>query len=210
MNPTYWLRHPHLLLSRVRYWVWERLNPDKPWMCPGTVKFCEGHLMQSMSAIEFGSGRSTAWLSRKVGRLVSIEHDAAWHERVRRALERDQVTNVDYRLISLDHVVSEPEWPSYSPLPHYVSVLDEFPDGSFDLVVVDGHYRTHCIRHCIPKLKASGYLLVDDTNLWPSRDCIPVPTEWAVVDKSTNGLKYAVVWQAPATGHDTPAMGGLT
>lgn len=196
MNLAFWLRRPNLLFSRLRYWMWERLNPDKPWLCPGTVRFCEQRLGDSMVALEFGSGRSTRWFARRVARLVSIEHNLSWYEDVRRMLDADRRSNVDYRLITLDHPEAEPEHSSYSPLPRYVSVLDEFLDGTFDLIVVDGHYRTTCIRQAITKLKPGGFLLVDDTNLWPSLADLPVPSNWPLVDESTNGIKRTAVWQA--------------
>ena len=40
MNLWYWLRRPHLIPARLRYWAWERRNPDKPWLTPGAVAFC--------------------------------------------------------------------------------------------------------------------------------------------------------------------------
>jgi len=39
---------------------------------------------------------------------------------------------------------------------------------------------------------------VDDTNLWPSIETLPIPKNWKVVDNSTNGVKRTVIWQAPA------------
>ncbi len=75
MALRFWVSRPRQLLARLRYWVWERMNPDKPWMCPDTIKFCEAHLSRSMKALEFGSGRSTMWFSTKVGHLTSVEHD---------------------------------------------------------------------------------------------------------------------------------------
>ncbi|MCS7033521.1 MAG: class I SAM-dependent methyltransferase [Phycisphaerae bacterium] len=190
----FWLKRPRLAVARVRYWLWEKANPDKPWMCPGTVRFCQTHLSKSMSAIEFGSGRSTRWFAERVGRLISIEHNPQWYAQVQKQLE--EVKNVDYRLIPLNHPESEPERAEYSPVPDYVAIADALADRSIDFAVVDGHYRTHCVRHLIPKIAAGGYLLVDDINLWPSPQALPVPAHWPIVDDSTNGIKRCIIWQA--------------
>lgn len=79
----YRLRHPGQLWPRIRYWWWERRNPDKPWLTPGAVAFLDGHLTPEMAGLEFGSGRSTAWFARKLARLVSVEHHEEWFKIVR-------------------------------------------------------------------------------------------------------------------------------
>jgi hypothetical protein len=200
MNVRFWISNPSLIVPRLRYWVWEKANAHKPWMCTGTIGFCREHLVRSMSALEFGSGRSTAWFAGMVGHLTSVEHNPGWHGQVGRQLAEQRVANVDYRFVPLDHPEAEPERPDYDPTPAYVAVLDEFADGSLDLVIVDGHYRTNCIRRAVPKIKPGGYLLVDDANMWPSLEAIPIPDRWEVVDDSTNGLKRCVIWQAPRPG----------
>jgi predicted O-methyltransferase YrrM len=196
MAIRFWLTRPRLLIHRLRFWVWERLNPDKPWLCPGTVAFCQAHLTQSMRALEFGSGRSTRWFAARVGHLTSIEHNPGWYERVKQDLTAAGVGNVDYRHVPLDHPEQEGEREEYHPVPSYVAVADDFADGSLGFVVVDGHYRTHCVRRAVPKIGPGGYLLVDDVNLWPSPAALPVPADWRIVDDSTNGIKRCVIWQA--------------
>lgn len=196
MAIRFWLTHPRMFFHRLRYWLWERLNPGKPWLCPGTVRFCELHLKKSMAALEFGSGRSTRWFSSQVRTLTSVEHDVRWSEQVRAGLAKAHVNNVDYRLIALNHPEAEPERSQYHPVPDYVAVADGFADASLDLIIVDGHYRTHCILHAVPKLAPGGFLLVDDINLWPSPDVLPIPPSWRIVDDSANGLKRCIVWRA--------------
>jgi predicted O-methyltransferase YrrM len=173
------------------------MNPGKPWLCRGAVVYCEGVLTKSMTAIEFGSGRSTAWFAKHVGRLTSVEHDSGWHSQVAATLERERIANVDYRLVPLEHPENEPERATYEPLPAYVAVLNAFDDESLDLVVVDGHYRTTCIVNCLSKLRPNGLLLVDDVNLWPSESAIPVPANWPLVSRSSNGIKRTCVWRKP-------------
>ena len=195
MNTGFWLRHPLLLLTRLRYFAWEKLNPDKPWLCPGTVRFCADHLNRSMCLLEYGSGRSTPWFAQRVGHLTSVENQADWHAEISRRLRGLQVTNVDYRLVPLEHPEHEAEHVECDPMAAYVRVADKFADGSLDMAIVDGHYRNHCIRRVTPKLKAGGYLLVDDVNFWPAIEVLPVPRTWEIVDDSTNGLKRCLIWQ---------------
>jgi hypothetical protein len=149
-----------------------------------------------MTALEFGSGRSTRWFSRLVGHLISVEHDSQWFEVVRQQLA-ETCKNVDYRLVPLNHPRSEPERAEYSPLPDYVAVADGVADQSLGFAVVDGHYRTTCVRHLIPKIALGGYLLVDDINICPLPESLPIPSGWRVADDSNNGVKRCIIWQAP-------------
>jgi hypothetical protein len=193
----FWLQRPKAFFYRLKYWIWEKLHPHKPWMCPGTVDFCEKHLSRSMSVLEFGSGRSTVWFAQRAGNLISIEHNSVWYQLVKKKIETANLTNVDLRWIPLDHSLTEPEREFYEKCPDCVAVLDEFPDASFDLIIVDGHYRTNCTRKCLSKIKPGGYLLLDDANLWNSFDVLEIPQDWLVVNQSTNGIKTAIIWQKP-------------
>jgi predicted O-methyltransferase YrrM len=192
----YWIRHPGQLFARIRYWWWEKRNPDKPWLTPGAVDFLESHVKSDMTALELGSGRSTLWYASKVGRLISVEHDAAWFERVKGQLAAADCRNVDYRFVPLDHPESEPERPEYHPLPAYVRTITECADNSLDFVVVDGHYRSSCIAAVLSKIKPGGLLLVDDANMWPD-NVPPVPRDWPEVSRTTNGIKFTVIWRKP-------------
>lgn len=197
MAILYWLKRPRQAVARIRFWLWENANPDLPWMCPDTIKFCRSILNKSMNAVEFGSGRSSRWFASHVGKLICVEHRPEWFEDVQQILSHANVKNVDFRLVPLDHAESDPEREEYNPVPAYVAVADQLKDQTIDFAVVDGHYRTHCVRHLIPKMKPGGYLLVDDINFWPSPADLPVPASWRIVDDSTNGIKRCIIWQAP-------------
>lgn len=197
MNLRHWLRDPRRAVARARYWMWEKYNPDKPWLCPGTVRFLEREISPTWHALEFGSGRSSVWFAGKVAKLTSVEANEGWYCTVGAQLRAKSVCNVDYRLVTLDHPAGEDEWPVYDPIPRYVAAADAFGDGELGLVVVDGHYRTHCVRRSVPKIRPGGLLLVDDVERWPDLSAIPVPADWPVADLSSNGLKQTCVWLRP-------------
>jgi hypothetical protein len=130
---------------------------------------------------------------------VSVDHDAAWHGIVSEQLRSAGLSNVDYRLVPLDHAVDRPEPPLSSARPRYVAVADEFLDGSIDFVLVDGHYRTHCIVAAAPKISPGGYLVIDDLDLWPSTAALSIPPGFELVSESTNGLKRTGIWRRTET-----------
>jgi hypothetical protein len=103
-----------------------------------------------MQAIEFGSGRSTKWFSARVGSLVSIEHNQNWYSDVSKQLAAAQIRNVTLRCVPLAHPIDEAERNTYDPTPEYLAVADAIEDQSLDFAIVNGHYRTNCIRRLVP------------------------------------------------------------
>ncbi len=190
----FYLGHPARIAARLKYLAWERLNPDKPWLTPGAVHYCELNLRKDMVAIEWGSGRSTAWLAKQVGKLVSVEHDRHWYERVRE--EIGVAPNIDFRYVALDHPEQQECVRDYPEVPKYVAVVNEFPDESIDFAAVDGHYRPACIKALERKLKPGGLMLLDDVNMLPLERWF-IPKEWALVSHTTNGLKTTGIWRRP-------------
>jgi hypothetical protein len=69
--------------------VWNRLTgkgKNVPWMAPPAVK----HLDQLLSAedvvLELGAGASTVWFARRTRRVVSLEPNLSWAQRVNETL----------------------------------------------------------------------------------------------------------------------------
>jgi hypothetical protein len=194
MTLRYWAAHPVAAVKRARALIWERTHPDHPWFSAGAVRFLDEHLVRDGVGLEWGSGRSSRWIASRLNRLISIEHDPAWHAAM--AGQLAAAGNVDYRLIPLDHPEAAPTPPLYDPVPRYVAVVDEFSDQSLDFVEVDGHYRQACVIAGAQKLKPGGLLLIDDTNLLPKAEW-QVPPGWPLVHESDRGNAVTSIWRRP-------------
>ena len=98
--------------------------------------------------LEWGSGRSTAWLAERVAHVVTVEHDPGWHTVVQIDLLREGVASkLDYRLIEAHgHQLDEPEQHPYA------QVANEIKDKSLDFVVVDRQMRLRCIQLGLSKV----------------------------------------------------------
>jgi predicted O-methyltransferase YrrM len=177
----------------------ELRHPGEPWMSPGAVRFLETRLSPRWRALELGAGRSTLWFAKRLGALTSIEDSPLWLARVTADLTRAGVTNVDLRLVPLEHPIelTTSRANAYPLLPRYVAVIAETPDGSLDLVIIDGHYRRASVDLALTKLREGGLLLVDDTDRWPDGEW-GVPADWPIVHRSTSIMKKTTtVWQKP-------------
>lgn len=159
------LRHPfahwtpRYVTDRVRRLVYEWRNPEAPWLTPEAVHFSDRMLRKSDRGLEWGSGRSTVWFAKRVGSLISVEHDQRWFAKVRSTLKAEGIKNVDYYF----RAGSSQDESSPAP-PDYVAVADRFPDGTFDFVLVDGLCRALCALKAVSKLKGGGLLILDNAN----------------------------------------------
>jgi hypothetical protein len=60
----------------------------------------------------------------------------------------------------------------------YVAAISGEPDGSLDLVIIDGRARVECARRAIPKVCPGGLLLIDDTDRARYQPAIDLLGEW--------------------------------
>lgn len=128
----------------------ERMIPlDCPWWNVAATREIDAFLASRPGArvFEYGSGASTAWLSRRAREVVSVEHHAGWHDRLGQLISDRANTRLWHRDLSS---------------PAYVDAIAE-AGGEFDLIVVDGRDRNACLARALPFLKAGGLVLFDDT-----------------------------------------------
>lgn len=150
------------------------LETGTPWITFAAADHIAGQIRPGMRVFEYGSGGSTFFWLRHGARVVSIEHDNAWYEAVRRRLTAG--ASVDYRLVlpePADHGGEGAEanpsaYRSADPLfrqyrfERYARQIDEFPDAFFDIVLVDGRARASCLVHGARKVRPGGLLILDN------------------------------------------------
>ncbi len=171
------------------------LGHDVPWWTFNASDQVAAFLAARPEAriFEWGSGASTAWLSRRAGSVTSVEHDATWAEIVQPVLG----ANATLRVIEPGPATGRPgELPSEKSgfggldFAAYVRAVDE-TDGLFDVIVVDGRARSACFEQAIPKLAPGGVLVFDNVDRKRYRAAIaaspvPINVEW------TRGLTPAL------------------
>jgi predicted O-methyltransferase YrrM len=141
------------------------------------VRYLERLVNAQTRVFEYGAGGSTLFFARRVQAIFAVEHDRKWAEKVSTALHARGYANG--RVLIAEAVPrsrqgeADPSDPrSYATsddsLRHcsfqaYASSIDQFPDRSFDLIVIDGRARPSCFMHAIPKLASAGYVVWDNS-----------------------------------------------
>ncbi len=133
-------------------------HPDLPWLTQTANEILHSYLKPTDTGLEFGSGRSTIWLAKRVSQLTSVEHNPEWHQYVQNMLKQQNITNVDHLFAPRDKANSEAENSDY------VRNAERFPNDTLDFVLVDGIYRDFCARASMPKIKPGGVLIIDNVN----------------------------------------------
>jgi hypothetical protein len=92
---------------------------------------------------------STVWYARHAGEVCSVEDYKPWYDKIQKILINEKLQNVNYQF--RDHTIS------YSQC-----FLDD--SSGFDLIMVDGSYRSACIVHAVKLLKPGGILYLDNSD----------------------------------------------
>jgi len=150
------------------------LNHRTPWLVFDAIDFMKSVSLEGKRVFEYGSGGSTLFWLKRGAECVSVEHDEQWYGVMRDYLK--DATRIDYRLVrpeaALDPGSADPADPgsyvsddrafSGQSFKDYVCQIDEFPDLSFDVVLIDGRARPSCIKHSVPKVKVGGAIILDN------------------------------------------------
>lgn len=190
------LFRPAYLFGRLQNWIYERRHPDHPWLSPDAIVWLEKHLKPNMHMFEWGSGRSTLWFAKRIAKIISVENNLNWFETTSNAVLNQELSNVHLHHIPLEHSEADTYANHYDKLPSYVSIIQEQPSLSLDIVLVDGWYRPVCTLESLSKLKSGGYLIIDNTN-WNHPPHFHVPHDWPLLHRSSNVLTETSIWRKP-------------
>ena len=139
---------------------------DLPWWTFRSARLIERFLEQRPAAriFEYGAGASTVFLARRATEVISVEHDPRWYEVVASKVQPFP----DVRL----HLVEAPAGPDCGyrsghrawyghDFRDYVHAIDR-QQGLFDLIVIDGRCRAHCLNAALRRVKPEGLILFDN------------------------------------------------
>ena len=149
---------------------------ELPWITFAAIDFIKKHIDKNDTVFEYGGGGSTLFFLKNAGKVVTVEHDKSWFERLKSIIITRRIETWEGNFIhpEIDHDkskkdISDPN--DYTSddgnyknvnFKKYVSAIDKFPDGHFNWVLVDGRARTSCLAHSFSKIKPGGYLILDN------------------------------------------------
>jgi hypothetical protein len=117
-----------------------------PWVTYSFIDFIKDRLNQQQRVFEYGSGSSTLFYAQRVGKVVSVEHDEAWFNKI----VSSKPQNAEMIFTKLER------GGEYSKK---AALLGE----QFDIIIVDGRDRVNCCKESIHALSSQGVMVLDDS-----------------------------------------------
>lgn len=120
---------------------------------------------KAQNVLEYGSGGSTVLAARGGSRVVSVESDKAWAEKLAGVLAGiSDKAHVHHVEIGPTAAWGFPKTPTkYGQFPNYALSVWDRPDlGEPDLVLIDGRFRAACLAAVLLRAKRPTTVLFDD------------------------------------------------
>jgi hypothetical protein len=124
----------------------DKNNRPIPWLSYPCVDFLEGRLNKDLLVFEFGSGNSTIFYSSRVNKIISIEHNRSWYNKIKNRLsENAQIIYYEYQ-----------------PDGEYAKAIIS-QEAKFDIIIIDGMDRVNAIKYSIEATSEKGVVILDDS-----------------------------------------------
>ena len=117
-----------------------------PWVTYSFIDFIKDRISKAHQVFEFGSGNSTFFYAKLAGKVVSVEHDHDWFNKILAT----KPANAEMIFCAL-----EPDG-DYCRMP-------TTKDQKFQVIIVDGRDRVNCCMQAINALTEDGVIVLDDS-----------------------------------------------
>lgn len=193
---------PRYIKNRLGEMYYQKTHQHLPWLTKTANVILGSYLQKTDVGLEFGSGRSTAWLASQCKHLSSVEHHEAWYNKVDEMLKNSNTDNVKYHFIPREASDGDGEEAEY------VKIIDTFEANSIDFALIDGIYRDHCVLRVIDKIRPGGVVIIDNVNRYlPCESYSPASRTHA---QGPNGEAWERAYQTLSTWRTIWTTSGVT
>lgn len=126
-----------------------------PWVTYSFIDFIADRIRKEQIIFEFGSGNSTFYYAKRALKVVSVEHDKSWFDKI----SASKPSNSEMIFCELKTAGD------YCKMP--VSMGQKF-----DIIIVDGRDRVNCCYQSLAALNENGVLVLDDSEREKYSDAI--------------------------------------
>jgi len=129
-------------------WKWSALNQrgePTPWYTYPALEYLDGIDFRNKVIFEFGSGNSTLYWARVAKKVISVEGDLQWYQKMKMGIPK----NVSYVFARNKR--------------DYLSALSD-TKIHFDVIVIDGEFREECYHLALNKMADNGMIIFDNSD----------------------------------------------
>lgn len=150
-HPESYLRTSGYLTSLQHNLPVDAAGRPIPFLNYSALTLLRSRLQPHFKLLEFGSGYSTAFFSRLVASVTSIEHESDWLERVRLLVADQSNVTLLHRPLGAEYTGA-------------AAAASTSVSGPFQIILVDGRLRHQCAVQSLGHLAADGVMIWDDSS----------------------------------------------
>lgn len=140
-------------LSAIENRAVDRRGKPLPWYTYPSIDFLSSKNFIDKSVLEFGAGQSTFWWAKKSRKVVSIEEDKSWYQK----MQKNIPPNVELLYIPRVNVNTD--------ISHLEKLLLEKKYGKFDVIIIDGFWRFESCNLAKKLLNPEGIIIADNSEI---------------------------------------------
>ncbi len=121
-----------------------------PWYTYPAIEFLNTFNFQEKIVFEFGSGNSSVYWAKRAKKVISVEHDLEWFNKIKNSSLSNQ--SIIYKQDNEE----------------YENSILEF-NAKFDVIIIDGIRRFQCakaIENSVNKESEEGFMIILDNSDW--------------------------------------------
>lgn len=127
-----------------------RSGDPLPWYTYPCIDFLKYRSFKGRTVLEFGSGQSTLWWAERAERVVAMEGDVLWYDKVRASVP----TNTEVNLVTMDD--------ASACVDAVDRILASRAAEEFDVVIIDGLWRNELVEVAVRVVADDGIIICDD------------------------------------------------
>lgn len=116
-----------------------------PWYSYPAIEYIKQLDFSDKSVFEYGSGNSTRFWAERCKKLVSVEDNREWFDKIKTKIP----ATVEYLFFEHKN--------------EYIESIRQFPN-EFDFIIIDGSYRYDCAVEALKKLRNDGFIILDNSD----------------------------------------------
>lgn len=136
-----------ILGETSRGFFWDENKEINPWIAKSVTDIIKRHLNRSMTVFEWGTGNSTLFWSQYVRKVVSVEYDYIWYEKLKKMIP----DNVQLEVCRLEY---------NGEYCRKILACDE----KFDIILIDGRDRVRCAQNAVKRIAENGVIIWDNSD----------------------------------------------
>lgn len=136
--------------SSIRMSAQSRNGEPLPWYTYPSIDFLNHRNFDNKKVLEFGGGQSTLWWAGKAKRVITLEGDQQWYEKLKLKIPG----NVDLNYVSMEDREKN--------ISQVKDSLSAKKISKYDVIVIDGLYRFEMINIAVSYLADNGVIICDN------------------------------------------------